>query len=136
MRAIITLALLAIVAALTGCATASGSGKSYYYIDRQDNGDNATTAGCHVQYLTSACAGDRYILGVTGDVCESGNASVHEYTNDTACHRHDNRTSPADLNSRNCDTACGSRGGTCVVAERACTFGTITADSAYCQCNE
>jgi hypothetical protein len=137
MRAITIAVIASMFFLLAACATTTGtgSGRSYYFIDRVDNGGDALTAGCHVEYLTSACAGDRLVLGVRGDSCESGNASVNEYTNNQACHLHDNRTSPVDISTLNCDEACGSRGGTCVVVDDACTVGRITVDSARCECD-
>lgn len=137
MRALKTTLALLLLAGLGACATGtgSGSGKSYYFIDTVDNGADALTAGCHVEYLTSACAGERQRLGVRGDSCESGNASVNEYTNNTACHLHDNRTSPADVSTLNCAEQCGSRGGTCVTVENACVVGRFRSNSARCECN-
>jgi len=125
---------LCLIAALTACAAGAGSGKSYYFIDRKDAGNDATTAGCHVEYLTSSCAGTA--LSVRGDSCEGEQKqSINEYTNNSACHIHDNRTSPVDISTLNCAEQCGSRGGKCVTVANACTAGAITADSARCQCN-
>lgn len=133
----IKVVLVAIVVfSLASCAsfTSEKPTRSYYFKDTVDNGNDALTAGCHVEYLTNACD-KRQVIGVSGDRCLS-KASIDEYTNNQTCHEHNTNTTPADISSLNCSEVCGSRGGRCETVSNACAIGSVTSDSARCVCNE
>lgn len=131
---IAVVAVIAVMLASCSLFNQKTPAKSYYFRDTVDNGNDAGTAGCHVEYLTSAC-NNRQVVGVTGDSCLS-EQSINEYTNNRTCHRHDNRTSPADISAINCSEYCGSRGGHCETVDNACNVRGITSNSARCVCNE